>query len=272
MNSREEKIKSEIEELLPDSSSSLGTDGINAREALVREKAETLHKRVSAKELATAKYYAKLSSISKERADAKKEAKTNDILAKREAILKLKEEDSLSRLSVQDAVEIVNDEFAQQLPAPTSQPQQLQSQQSQSQQPFITMASQAVKDIMATQGTTRPEVVKLLNSLNINLDLQLTKTDTANLLACLLTANETQLKALYQNKKVPLAIKTVIKRVMDDAKLGNIETVEKLWDRVFGKAGMMLDLPKQTQIATGIIPNSPVSREAYILIRDTLLK
>ena len=90
-------------------------------------------------------------------------------------------------------------------------------------------------------------------------------------MACLLTANETQLKALYQNRKIPIAIKTVIKRIMDDAKLGNIETVEKLWDRVFGKTGMMLDLPKQAQVATGIIPNTPVSREAYILIRDTLL-
>ena len=49
-------------------------------------------------------------------------------------------------------------------------------------------------------------------------------------------------------------------------------TVEKLWDRIFGKAGMMLNLPEQTQQMTGIIPNTPVSREAYIVIRDTLLK
>ena len=35
---------------------------------------------------------------------------------------------------------------------------------------------------------------------------------------------------------------------------------------------MMLNLPEQTQQMTGIIPNTPVSREAYIVIRDTLLK
>lgn len=134
------------------------------------------------------------------------------------------------------------------------------------------MASDTAKDIMAMQGTTKPEVVRLLSGLNINMNLQLTKTDTANLLACLLTANENQLNAIYKNKKVPVAIKTVIKRMLDDAKLGNIDTVERLWDRIFGKAGMMLNLPEQTQIATGIIPNTPVSREAYIVIRDTLLK
>lgn len=262
MSKREEKIISEIENLLPDSSETLGTDGLNQRRAMVQQKAETIHKRISAKELAVAKYYSTLAKHTAEKNEAKKQAKTQEILAKREAIKKLNEEDKLSRVTVEDAVEVVNEEFAN----------NSQLQPPQSSQPVITMASQAVKDIMATQGTTRPEVVKLLNSLNINLDLQLTKTDTANLLACLLTANETQLKAMYQNRKIPMAIKTVIKRIMDDAKLGNIETVEKLWDRVFGKAGMMLDLPKQTQVATGIIPNSPVSREAYILIRDTLLK
>lgn len=266
MNKREEKIISEIENLLPDSSETLGTDGLNQRRAMVQQKAETMHKRLSAKELAVAKYYSTLAKHTTEKNEARKQAKTQEILAKREAIKKLNEEDRLSKVSVEDAVEVVNEEF-------TSNPQlQQSSQSSQPPQPIITMASQAVKDIVSMQGTTRPEVVKLLNSLNINLDLQLTKTDTANLLACLLTANETQLKALYQNRKIPIAIKTVIKRIMDDSKLGNIETVEKLWDRVFGKAGMMLDLPKQVQTATGIIPNTPVSREAYILIRDTLLK
>lgn len=271
MNKREEKIISEIENLLPDSSETLGTDGLNQRRAMVQQKAETMHKRLSAKELAVAKYYSTLAKHTTEKNEARKQARTQEILAKREAIKKLNEEDRLSKVSVEEAVEVVNEEFTNNPQLRQLQQSSQSSQSSQSPQPIITMASQAVRDIVSMQGTTRPEVVKLLNSLNINLDLQLTKTDTANLLACLLTANETQLKALYQNRKIPIAIKTVIKRIMDDSKLGNIETVEKLWDRVFGKAGMMLDLPKQTQIATGIIPNTPVSREAYILIRDTLL-
>ena len=127
------------------------------------------------------------------------------------------------------------------------------------------------KQIMLSQGTTRPEVVKLLSSLNIDLDLQLSKTDTANLLACLLTANQKQLQAIYDNDKTPLAIKIVVKRLMNDSKIGEIQTVEKLWDRIFGKTGMMLDLPQESK-AAGIIPNTPVSREAYILIRESLLK
>ena len=91
-------------------------------------------------------------------------------------------------------------------------------------------------------------------------------------MACLLTCNEAQLAALYNNKKIPIVIKTVIKRLQEDAKLGNIETVEKLWDRVFGKGQMQLNLPEAQQLQAGIIPNVPVSREAYLIIRENLIK
>ena len=132
--------------------------------------------------------------------------------------------------------------------------------------------SSAIRSALQLQGTSRPEITKLLTSLNINLSIQLTKQDTANLLACLLTCNHSQLQALMTNKKVPVVIKTVIKRLIEDEKLGNIETIEKLWDRIFGKGPMQLSLPEEQQLQTGIIPNQPVSREAYILIRDTLIK
>ena len=132
--------------------------------------------------------------------------------------------------------------------------------------------SSKTTQLLQLQGASRPEITKLLTSLNINLSVQLSKQDTANLLACLLTCNESQLNALLSNKKIPVVIKTVIKRLIEDMKLGNIETVEKLWDRIFGKGAMQLNLPEQAQLQTGILPNVPISREAYIVIRDTLMK
>lgn len=118
--------------------------------------------------------------------------------------------------------------------------------------------------------TAKPEVLKLLASLNVNLNMQLSKNDTANLLACLLTCNEQQLAAIYSNPRIPIAIKIVIKRLQDDLKIGSMTTIEKLWDRVFGKGDMTVNIPQETM--QGIIPNTPISREAYIVIRDTLIK
>ena len=249
---RKDKIAENINDLLPNSTALLGTDGIEARQSLVEKKALDIHKRKSARELARARFAIRSEQEAEIAQQAVNNHKEKKEQAKEAAIQQLEDENPYP--TAEEAIEIGNEEAAKH------------------NLPQISMASDVARSIMASQGTTRPEVVRLLTQLNVNLNLQLTKTDTANLLACLLTANENQLKAIYKNKKVPVAVKTVIKRLLDDAMLGNIETVEKLWDRIFGKAGMMLNLPEQTQQMTGIIPNTPVSREAYIVIRDTLLK
>ena len=135
------------------------------------------------------------------------------------------------------------------------------------------LVRRAVSDAQALRGTTRPEMAKLLSALNINIDLQLTKNDTANLLACLLTCNSTQLNALYSNAKVPIVIKTIIKRLLDESKNGNTDMIEKIWKRVFGDAPLQASMPEQSSIKQdGILPNQPISREAYIVIRDTLIQ
>lgn len=140
------------------------------------------------------------------------------------------------------------------------------------------LAGEGYSDLSPYAGTTKRDVVKMLDNLGINLNMYLTRTDTYNLLSCLLTCNEAQLDALYKNPKVPLAIKTVIKRLQEDSRLGNIETIEKLWDRIFGKADKAkIELPTVVQQGTqiqgvqGIIPNTVVSREAYMIIRDTVI-
>jgi hypothetical protein len=249
---RKDKIAENINDLLPNSSSLLGTDGMEARAQLVQEKASDIHERKTAHEIARARYNIRVEQEAETAKQAVTKFRERKEAAKEQALKDLEDQDD--SITAVEAIEIGNEEAAKHG------------------MPQISMASDVARSIMASQGTTRPEVVRLLTQLNVNLNLQLTKTDTANLLACLLTANENQLRAIYKNKKVPVAVKTVIKRLLDDAQLGNIETVEKLWDRIFGKAGMMLNLPEQTQQMTGIIPNTPVSREAYIVIRDTLLK
>lgn len=144
------------------------------------------------------------------------------------------------------------------------------------------VASNSAADILQhiNSGTSRYDVNKLLAQLNINRDLQLSKRDTSDLLASILTCNEAQLQALISNPKIPVSIKTIIKRIQLDANIGNIETIEKLWDRLFGKQGLQdqTSISQQTLQATNqdgtcsIIPNTPISREAYVILRETLLK
>ena len=243
----EDKIKKRIQNVLP-RRNDLAATGLNAdiqRQSADSQRAaqaqSTAKAKASARELAQLKYKERARMRNAEAQEDKERVKEAE--ERIETIEAIEEQNSRSTLDVAELAKVT----------PASEYPQM------------------VKKALQLQGTSRPEIVKLLNSLNINLSVQLSKQDTANLLACLLTCNESQLQALLKNPKVPVVIKTVIKRMMEDMKLGNIDTVERLWDRIFGKGAMQLNLPEQTQTQTGILPNTPLSREAYIIIRETLI-
>ena len=134
-------------------------------------------------------------------------------------------------------------------------------------------ASLAKMHSTIASNVVRPEVERLLKALNLNFNTQLTKKDTANMLATLMTCNETQLTAILNNKRTPLVIRTIIKKLLSDSEKGDLDTIFKLWSRIFGKESLMPDETIQVgNIEKGLLPQQPVSREAYILIRDTLIK
>lgn len=259
-----DKIAQKLADILPNRPTSPGLDNPQTSK-LVEQEASRIKAKQDAKELARIKYLEK--------------QKLKNLEAKQQKRQSLAEELGL------DEIPDGQTEFqAKQIAEQKKRVEAIEAIEAQTVDPLNVMElaerhdsgkgsyPSAIRSALQLQGASRPEITKLLTSLNINLSVQLTKQDTANLLACLLTCNHSQLQALMTNKKVPVVIKTVIKRLIEDEKLGNIETIEKLWDRIFGKGPMQLNLPESQQLETGIIPNMPISREAYIVIRDTLIK
>ena len=122
-----------------------------------------------------------------------------------------------------------------------------------------------------------PALSRLLDDMNLDLDRGLSKTDTDNLLAALLTATESQLETLAANPAVPVVIKTIIRRLLADSVRGDTAAIERLWDRLFGKPANALAIaaPAQQQAASSsdrnILPSTPVSREAFLILRETLM-
>ena len=177
-------------------------------------------------------------------------------------------------------------------------------------QPLASRAATLVQDNL------NPAVARLLASLNMNLDLQLNGKQTEALMAALLTCNENQLRAIHNNPRVPIAVKIMARRLMDDVKAGSTTQLESLWDRIFGKgildydgqaakykrsttaslAKSMQQQPASPSSTTTInidqrsvtldpsrplsgeeanrllrdasLPDQPLSREAYLMIRD----
>lgn len=260
-----DKIAKDLANILPSHPVAPGMSNLNAS-ALVEQEANRIKLKQDAKELARVKYIERQKLRKLQEKQQRRQSLAEELGI--ESIPDGQTEFQAKQLAEQqkrvEAIEAIEAQTVE----PLSVTEVAKNISTKRKGAYMPLINEAIK----LQGTSRPEITKLLTSLNINLSIQLTKNDTANLLACLLTCNATQLQALMNNKKVPIVIKTVIKRLIEDEKLGNIDTVERLWDRVFGKGAMQLNLPEGQQLQTGIIPNQPVSREAYLIIRDTLIK
>lgn len=268
---QKENIMSDLGALLPDQPNGINNDLGPIREQVLENKAEEIIKAKTAKELTQLKLREKRQlEAEKRRLESGippgRTAYAHESIRRQEE--KLEAIEALERELDNDTSTLVPDLIVR------TQEQQEQGPSRPARVPVVSQAAAA-----ALQTTTRADVTRLLTSLNINLNIQLSKADTANLMACLLTCNESQLAALARNPKVPIFVKTYIKRLQDDAKHGVTTTVDHLWDKLFGKEGLMLEpasqassSPDPVAMATGIIPGQPISREAYIILRDTLIK
>ena len=139
-------------------------------------------------------------------------------------------------------------------------------------------------DVMLTgqyahlNGTSSPQIARLLKRLNIEESIKLTKVDTMDLLSTLMMCNEKQLKAMVNNTRIPAVVRIIIKALELDMKVGSLDTVEKLWDRIFGKPTQTTTVNDERPVSAlqellpGINPGKTISREAYLLIKEQLLK
>lgn len=124
-------------------------------------------------------------------------------------------------------------------------------------------------------STTSPYIQNLLKRMNIDETVKLTKTDLSDLLSTVMMMNEDQLNEMMKNKKIPVVIRILIRALYNDMRIGNLETLDKLWDRIFGKPTTHQTVEdNRSTVLSEILPGvtkGPVSREAYILIKDKLL-
>lgn len=258
----------ELSDLLPDRNFSFN-DPATDREERIQEAVEVREQRKAAQELARLKYAEKLKLRNAEaklrqlEEEGLVDAPGSTLKQKRALRAQAECEKNIK------AIELMEAETAKALPA-------VLTGATASSRTSAVQAESASR-VLALQGTTNKDVTRMLQSLNINLGMQLSKKDTTDLLACLLTCNEAQLNALYNNKKIPIVIKTIIKRLREDADKGSLSTIEMIWDKVFGKMSPdVQSVPAGTgqtanTLVGGLLPNEPLSREAYILIRDRII-
>lgn len=118
---------------------------------------------------------------------------------------------------------------------------------------------------------------QLLKTLNIDASkIQLTKAELNTLVTGLMMCSEQQLQHIKQNNETPIVVKIVIKALEMDLKVGAMDVVERLWDRLFGKpTQQVIQDVRPVSAIQELIPGTgqgPISREAYILIRERIFE
>lgn len=132
-------------------------------------------------------------------------------------------------------------------------------------------------ELLASLGLSAPDTA------------QMSRADLAAVLEVLLSADEASLRRLHDRPDIPTSLKTIIRRVLTDMQSGSLKALHGLWDRLYGRqpltapdtgpaqpSGAPLTAPDTGQLLQdtlqGVLPQQPVSREAYIVIRDTLMR
>ena len=175
--------------------------------------AEAIHEQLSAKELARIQLKARKAGLEEEQKQKEREELAAKHGMRVEDLAPTDTDESLTAAKAEAERKAIEAAIDDQTPADPLDLKEVQVVTKTGQE----MPASQLLTLQTLQGTNRPEMAKLLNSLGINLSVRLSKTDTANLLACLLTCNETQLTALMANDKLPLALKAIIKRILSPA-------------------------------------------------------
>lgn len=95
---------------------------------------------------------------------------------------------------------------------------------------------------------------------------QLSKEDAFRLFAYLLTCTKSEIEALLRNPELPFSIATIIRAMIADLQKGKADTVDRLFDLVYGKGPAPIEF--SIKVNGPQIPDKPMSRKDY----EALLK
>jgi hypothetical protein len=92
--------------------------------------------------------------------------------------------------------------------------------------------------------------------------------DAMKLMTHILFCNRSQLETMIKNSDLPIFLLCLIKGILSDTTNGRTETVERLFDRLFGRSMQPIELTGAK--GRPLIPNTPMSRKAYEAMLEEL--
>lgn len=95
----------------------------------------------------------------------------------------------------------------------------------------------------------------------------ISKEDTVRLLRHILNCSKAELELIARNHDLPILILSQIQAIVSEIKNGKTDTVDKLFDRIYGKTPTTMEVTGAQ--GSPLIPETPMSRQEY---QDMLTK
>lgn len=89
----------------------------------------------------------------------------------------------------------------------------------------------------------------------------ISREDAFKLMGHLLSCNKAELETMARNPDLPISIVCQIKAIVTDMSLGKTDTVDKIFDRLYGKSTQPMELTGAQ--GTPLIPDKPMTRKEY---------
>ncbi len=94
--------------------------------------------------------------------------------------------------------------------------------------------------------------------------------DAIKLMTFILMCNRSQLETMIKHVDLPVFLLCLIKGILSDTQNGMTNTVERLFDRIFGRSMQPVELTGANR--TPLIPDKPMSRKSYEAMLEELQK
>lgn len=112
------------------------------------------------------------------------------------------------------------------------------------------------------RGRKPTRLNNFLKSIQMEKDFELiSKEDAYKLLAMIIFCNRAELEKMTKSAHIPIFMAGIIKAIIVDTANGTIDTVEKVFDRLYGKGNQPIELTGAG--GTPLIPTEPMSRKEY---------
>lgn len=119
------------------------------------------------------------------------------------------------------------------------------------------------KDNQPTKNGRKPSRIKqLIASFKVDAEHEsMSREDAFKIYGYLLSCTKTQIETILRSPDLPFAIVLQIRAMFEDAKNGRADTVDKIFDRIYGKANQPMEITGAG--GTPLIPNKPMTRKGF---------